>query len=119
MEFIKSIFWYNGYTLIGLLILLCVLYMINWKLGSIETFADEGDTSDNKDNETALPREKIFPDCVENNHSTFTGLVMCENNVCSNRNCCSHVSLPRIFPLVGPMKCISFEVAQKIRGITK
>ena len=109
MEIIKSIFWYNSYTLIGLLILLGALYLISKKLNLVETFPhEEGHDVDEDES-----------NCVPNGKMTRTGVIVCEDGVCSNSKCCSHASLPRKVPLIGLMKCISFKEAQKIRGTTK
>ena len=87
--------------------------MINKKLNLIETFThEEGHGIENEDE---ITRE--YPgNCVRDGKFTYTGVVMCEDKLCSNKNCCSHVSLPRTFPFFGSMKCITFEEAQKIRG---
>jgi hypothetical protein len=79
--------------------------LINKKLNLIETFPhEEGHGVDEGES-----------NCVPNGKSTRTGLIKCQDGVCSNSRCCSALSKPRTFPLFGSMECISNAQAGQLR----
>ena len=103
MDTTKSIFWNNSNIIIGLLILVSGLYLINKKLNLIENFPHE-------DGHIEGPEE-----CTPTGGFTRTGLIKCQDGVCSNEQCCSALSTPRDIWLIGKMKCINYEEARRIK----